>query len=99
MPLFSSSVEREALDHLKRLASSVERIANHFDLQRAGASAFIGLDGDYKEDGSKVSYVDPVHQFVEEQKRLEYFDKTGILIRDDQPIPGAVQEDGKGWIR
>ena len=97
MALFTTTAERDALLLLERIAKGLERIANHFDLQRAGSSSFIGLDQDTTRDGSHVSYVDDAYQFMEEQKRLEYMTKTGRIVRDWEAVPGPLSEEGKEW--
>lgn len=90
MGLFSS----QSTD-LARIANALEFLVNH--IVKGTPGSLRTVDADYKEDGSAVSYVDDARQFIRESERLEYFNRTGIMLREDEDVPRPVDEKGKEW--
>lgn len=81
---------------LDRIADSLELLVAH--LTRGGTSTTLRTtDEDYTKDGSSVGYVDDALSFMEETRRIEHFARTGVLLKEGDPIPGPIDETGREW--
>lgn len=82
---------------LRRIADALELLVAHITRGNGNPTSLRTIENDYKEDGSGVTYVDDVQQFIEETRRLDYFEKTGVRLGDAEKVPSPLNDKGKEW--